>query len=140
MVHHDTHHFQTYLIFFLISLILIGTLALFFMPSANISQIQSSALEKPIPETQGASFLDQWSSKNTTLETSDVGQDLSEEGRVTKRMKFTKLLLRYQGELQALEAQKAAAEWAANPDLEEAIQTLTTKIQNLQNMITSLAQ
>lgn len=102
--------------------------------------MQSSALEKPISEPQGASFLDQSSSKNTTSETSDVGQDSSEEGRVTKRMKFTKLLLRYQGELQALEAQKAAAEWAANPDLEEAIQTLTTKIQNLQNMITSLAQ
>lgn len=140
MVHHDTHHFQTYLIFFLISLILIGTLALFFMPPVNTSQIQSSALEKPISDSQSASFLDQSPSKNTTPESSDASSQSWEEGRVTKRMKFTKLLLRYQWELQALEAQKAAAEWAANPDLEDAIQTLTTKIQNLQNMIAGLAQ
>ena len=75
MVHHDTHHFQTYLIFFLISLILIGTLALFFMPPVNTSQIQSSALEKPISDSQSASFLDQSPSKNTTPESSDASSD-----------------------------------------------------------------
>lgn len=96
MVHHDTHHFQTYLIFFLISLILIGTLALFFMPPVNISRMSSSALEEPISDSQSASFLDESSSKNTTPETFEVSPDSSEEGRVTKRMKFTKLLLRYQ--------------------------------------------
>ncbi|MBP7823044.1 hypothetical protein KA050_01695 [Candidatus Gracilibacteria bacterium] len=110
------------------------------MPPVNTSQIQSSALEKPISDSQSASFLDQSPSKNTTPESSDASSESGEEGRVTKRMKFTKLLLRYQGELQALEAQKAAAEGAANPDLEDAIQTLTTKIQNLQNMIAGLAQ
>lgn len=79
MVHHDTHHFQTYLIFFLISLILIGTLALFFMPPVNTAQIQSSALEKPISESEGASFLDPPPSTTISSGTSDVSSDTPEE-------------------------------------------------------------
>lgn len=95
MVHHDTHHFQTYLIFFLVSLISIGTLALLFMPPMD-TKIQSSVLEKPISDSQSAAFLDDSSSGETTSPSSNNNSSVLEEGKVTKRMKFTKLLLRYQ--------------------------------------------
>lgn len=104
------------------------------------TKIQSSVLEKPISDSQSAAFLDDSSSGETTSPSSNNNSSVLEEGKVTKRMKFTKLLLRYQWELQALEAQKAATDGAVSDDLESDIRTLNNKIQNLQNMIAELTQ
>ena len=115
----DAHHIKTYTVFIIIGILLVALLAYLYVPF-RVTNLHSQAL---IVSDEVSAPV--------------ISQETSPDDNAGRRMRFTSLLLRYQGELVALESKKAADK---TPDDEKKIQELRVKVDNLQSMIAELAK
>lgn len=140
MIHHDHSHLRAYIIFFFMSVVLIGSLVYFYAPFSS-GNLQSNTLTQTntIPQqNESGTFLDEPvvpSADNTPLD------EESEAERSAKRMRFTRLLLKYQADLQSLQAEKMNnLGKPTDPELDKKIASMNTRIENLENIITKLSE
>ena len=139
MIHHDHSHLRAYIIFFFMSVILIGSLVYFYAPFSP-GNLQSNTImptNNTSQQNEPGSFLDEPvvpSADNTPM------GDEDEAERSAKRMRFTRLLLKYQADLQELQAEKMNNRGKpTDPELDKKIANMNTRIENLENIITKLS-
>lgn len=122
IVSDSSHHLRAYLVFLLISLLLIGLLAYLYLPfNIGTSYLHSDILTMSSEESISAEVI--------------VTQDNSDTV-AAKRIRFTNLLLRYQRELAELESSHNSS----STQTREAINALRVKIENLEKFIAELSQ
>ena len=140
MIHHDHSHLRAYIIFFFMSVILIGSLVYFYAPfsSGNLQSNTITPIANIPQQNEPGTFLDEPvvpSADNTPMGEED------EVERSAKRMRFTRLLLKYQADLQSLQAEKMNnLGKPTDPELDKKIANMTTRIENLENIITKLSE
>lgn len=120
---HEVHHIKTYIVFFIVSVVFIGTLLYLYFPEQDSqSKIKSSVINAV-----------QWNIDITgkqTLEQTSKNSVASE-----KRIRLTKLLIRAQKELQLLESQRKDSENGLDTALEEKIAQVRNRISNIEKLI-----
>lgn len=120
---HEVHHIKTYIVFFIVSVVFIGTLLYLYFPEQDSqSKIKSSVINAA-----------QWNIDITgkqTLEQTSKNSVASE-----KRIRLTKLLIRAQKELQLLESQRKDSENGLDTALEEKIAQVRNRISNIEKLI-----
>lgn len=115
------HHLKAYIVFLIMSLLLVGILAYLYTPfTIDTSKLGSQAT---------TSSQAQISAEVLILEESDTTSTAS------KRIRLTNLLLRYQKELTDLESSDDSIS-----SKQEKLESLRQKIENLELMITELSE
>lgn len=119
------HHLKAYIFFLILSIALIWALAYLYAP--GISLLKSDAINASSEVSVN------------TPESPSISKEVSEDALAARRIKLTKLLLRYQKELQDIEdAQKSAQ--VSDSSQNQEMESLRIKIDNIQSMIERLAQ
>jgi len=118
-----SHHLKAYLVFLIMSLLLVGVLAYLYTPF-------NFDTSKYLGSQAIISGEEQVSSEVLVTETIDP------DTTTAKRMRYTTLLLRYQKELAKLESQTSVS----SLETTEKIQFLRNKIDNIEKIIQGLAE
>ncbi len=125
----DSHHIKTYIVFFIISFALIGTLTYLYMPGSFFG-LKSDVLSMSEEVNMSTEAL-------ISPEVS-ISSEIPADEAAQRRLRLTNLLLHYQSELEDLESQKKSA--YSDLEKEQKVAELRIKIDNLQMKITALAQ
>ncbi len=113
----DSHHIKTYIVFLLLSIFLVAVLVYLYFPSGK-DVLPSSAV---VPESTRESLVSS-----------------EPQNKAEKRILLTKLILRYQDQLLAIENNNSSVIFPSSQAREEKIQSLQKKIDELQRMIERL--
>lgn len=125
----DSHHIKTYIVFFIISFLLIGSLAYLYMPG-SFFWLKSDVLSVSGEEIVSAEM--KVSSEIT------ISSEIPVDETAQRRLRLTNLLLHHQSELQELESGKDTT--YSDEEKQNKIAELRLKIDNLQIKITALTQ
>lgn len=118
----NRHHLRAYIVFLIISLLLVGILAYLYTPfTIDASKLVSQATVSAEVPVMSAEIV--------------IRGETETDSSVNKRIRLTNLLLRYQKELADLES------WDVSlPSKQQQLKSLRQKIENLELMITELSQ
>ncbi len=116
------HHLKAYIVFLVVSLLLVGILTYLYTPfNIDTSKLRSEAVVSPEVQMSSEVILREETDTSSTA---------------TKRIRLTNLLLRYQKELSDLESTwDIPLAWK-----QEKLESVRQKIENLELMITELSQ
>lgn len=120
---HFDHHLKAYIFFLIVSIATISVLVYLYFPG---------------PGGLRSDTLDASGEVVPYEEVISMSSEVSSEAISTRRMRLTRLLLRYQLQLQELESSQIAD--IGNTQTREAINQLRNKIDKLQSMIAKTVQ
>lgn len=117
------HHLKAYIFFLILSISLVGILVFLYLP-------RSSDLESRVLDPEDV----------MSEEIVSISAEVSSEATSARRIRLTRMLLRYQSDLQKLESREGIVAGTTESELHTSIELLRNKIEKLQSMITHMTQ